>query len=223
MLLSFFLISIFTFISCERYPVSALTSIPSSISSWPTTWYLYDDEINTKGSYEPKVWDNSRFLELKNGSLSFKSTGAYQGRYCIKMEWYDASQNIVLPSGCFPYAGWALASTDPADIGSKNMTTSGYTRLEFEAKGSLSAGCIVKVEIPRHDGALDTDNILLYDGGPNRLTSVWKTFSIPITSRTTSNWGIQQYYVAIAMKRDSDSVSTNGGTIYIDNIRFVKD
>lgn len=220
MLLSFFLISTFTFMSCERYPVSALTDLPSSIDSWPTTWYLYDDEINTKGSYEPKVWDNSRFLEADNGSLSFKSKGAYQGRYCIEMVWYDKAERI--PSGCYPYAGWALASTDPADVGSKNMTTCGYTRLEFEARGVLSSGCNVKIEIPRHDSQ-DTDHIILSESGSNRLTSSWQKFSIPITSKTTASWGIQQYYIAIAMRRNTDSVLTNGGTIYLDNIRFVKD
>lgn len=216
--LSFFFMSLFVLVSCERYPISALTNIPSSIDSWPTTWYLYDDTINTKGSLAPRVWDDSRFLESGNGSLSFDcKESPYQGWYCIKMVWYDNPS--LIKSGCSPYAGWGLSATDPIDIGSKSMVTSDYTRLEFEAKGSLSSGCAVKIEIPRHD-SMDTDNIVIDNTGTNQLKSYWKTFSIPI-SKTKSSWGIQQYYIAIAMIRSSSYV-TNGGTIYLDNIRFTK-
>lgn len=218
--LSFFFMSLFVLVSCERYPISALTNIPSSIDSWPTTWYLYDDTINTKGALAPKVWDNSRFLEAGNGSLSFDcKESPYQGWYCIKMVWYDKPERII--SGCCPYAGWGLSATDPVDVGSKSMVTSGYTRLEFEAKGSLSSGCEVIIEIPRHDNSKITDNIIINNTGANQLKSYWQTFSIPITTKTTSNWGIQQYYIAIAMRRSSSYV-TNGGTIYLDNIRFTK-
>ncbi|MFA7074281.1 MAG: hypothetical protein WC234_03725 [Endomicrobiaceae bacterium] len=215
-ILFFFLISIFTFVSCEKYPISALTGVPSSIDAWPTTWYLYDDEINTKGSLEPRVWDDSRFLELGDGSVVFNCKDSYKGRYSIKMEWYDN-----LPPYCCHYAGWGLSATDPVDVGSKSMTTSGYTRLEFEAKGNLSSGCNVKIEIPKSSVG-DTDNIVISESGTNKLTAYWQTFSIPITSKTTSSWGVQKYYIAIAMRRDSDSVATNGGTIYLDNIRFTK-
>ncbi len=218
--LSFFFMSLFVLVSCERYPISALTNIPSSIDSWPTTWYLYDDEINTKGSLAPRVWDDSRFLELGDGSIVFDCRDSYKGLKSIKMEWYDKLS--TLPPGCCHYAGWGLSATDPVDVGSKSMVTSGYTRLEFEAKGSLSSGCNVKIEIPRHDSQNNTDNIVINNTGANQLKSYWQTFSIPITSKTTSSWGIQQYYIAIAMRRDSDSVVTNGGTIYLDNIRFTK-
>lgn len=57
-LLSVCLICMVCFLSCERYPIRTLLGLPDNIDSWPDPWYIYDNEINTKGSLEPFRWQD---------------------------------------------------------------------------------------------------------------------------------------------------------------------
>ncbi len=203
-ILTFCFLSVFLFASCERYPISALTGIPSTIDSWPYPWCLYDDEINTKGSMEPFVWPNSEFLRYGRGTLDFACRENPQsGTKCFKMTWIG---NVSVDN----YAGFGLMSTELAG-GTKDLSTSGYTSLKFYVRGYLYENCAVKIEIPN-----SSVYVTLI---PSNVSSSWQEIEIPITN--VSSMTAIEYYLAISMFAATGT--TNGGTIYLDNIRLCKD
>ena len=64
--------------SCERYPVRALLGIPDPIDSWPDIWYIYDDEINTKGSIFYIAYENEKpvaYLKVNIGEAQTEKQG----------------------------------------------------------------------------------------------------------------------------------------------------
>ena len=202
-----------SFISCERYPITDLHSIPSPVDSWPYPWYIYDDEINTKGRLAPVMFDDDAHtgdISVSENNLNFDyEHGAYRGRACIKFDWY--------PKNGKTWCGFGLPSTqDPEKpSSSKNMETSGYTKLKFFIKGWVSSGAEVLIEIPRNDyngnKIEPTDKVSI-----TNLTDTWTEMSIPL-NQTKNNWNTQKYYFAITIK------GANGATVYLDDIRFVKD
>lgn len=199
----------FSFISCEKYPISALTQLPSPIDSWPYPWYLFNDELNTKGSMEPFVWSNSEFLRYGRGTLDLASRETPQsGKCCIKMTWIGANIGSIPDN----YAGWGLMATELSG-GKKDLSTSGYTDLKFYLRGNLSENCSLKIEIPTYSISRTFTSA--------DISSSWQEIelSIPNVSIMTA----VEYYLAVAMFPTAAGQPTNGGTIYIDNIRFCKD
>lgn len=195
------------FVSCERYPISALTGLPSPIDSWPTpSWCLFDDEVNTKGSMEPFVWPNSEFLRYHTGTLDFACRENPQsGTKCIKMYWGGNISYNVLDN----YAGWGLMATEYAG-GKVNLSTSGYTSFKFYVRGYLYENCAVKIEIPTYGIQVTLT--------PSTISSSWTEIEIPIPDVTSMT--AVEYYVAVSMFAITST--TNGGTVYIDNIRLCK-
>lgn len=189
------------FTSCERYPISALVNDPGTVDSWPNPWVLYDDEINTKGDMEPFVWENSKFLEEGTGTLSFNCKDNPQsGIYCMKMTWNGKAGTIG------SYAGFGLKATQQSG-GTKNLSTSSYNYFRFYVRGTLYGNCELKVEVPNYS---ISETFTQYT-----ITSSWQPVDIRIPD--ISSMTNVEYYVAVSL-----SGLGNGGTIYLDNIRFEK-
>ena len=200
----------FVCVSCERYPLTDVVGLHPRVKKWPSVFYIYNDEIKTKGSFEPKIWAGSRFLQVPDDKdiLNFKCNEGALGAYCIKMSWNDNNP--------YQFAGWGLAVTE-YEGGHTDMSDSGYNCLEFYAKGYLTEGCVFEISVPSSGGSNDKKVITKSD-----LSSGWTKFEIPLTGKTTNYWNSMEYYISVNMYRENDSVQTGGGTVYIDNIRYCK-
>ena len=204
-----------SFISCERFPITDLHDVPKSVDAWPYPWYIYDDELNTKGLFSPVFFnDEADTGDFYPQNLSFDfSHGAYRGKHCIFFDWS--------PKNGKTWCGFGLATTEEPNNpnSSKDMSTSGYTKLEFYIKGNISQGAKVTLNIPRTDyngvSKTPTDCIDI-----TTLSNNWVKKTINLTQgRTKANWNTQKFYVGISISGEG----SNGATIYIDDIRFVKD
>ncbi len=212
-LLFCFVISL-SFVSCERYPITDIHSIPSPVNAWPYPWYIYDDEIQTKGLFAPVMFDDSAHTgDTVPADLDFDwNHGPYRGKACIKFDWY--------PKNGKTWCGFGLASTE--DVGnphsSKNMETSGYTKLKFFIRGTITSGAKVTIGIPRTDYNGDSQSPIDSEEITGISNDVWVEKTITL-NQTKSNWNTQKYYLSVTI----EGGSSNGATIYLDDIRFIKD
>lgn len=209
-LLSFCLICIICFTSCERYPVSALLGIPKKIDSWPDPWYLYDDEINTKGSLAPYRWEDSPYCaDWNKVLLDFSCTDhPKNGRKCMKLTWVG---NVNDPGKS--YFGFGLRATEYIG-GIVNLSTSGYESLKFWIKGNLYNNCSFEISIPKGENATWVKKGL----SATEVTPYWTEYTIQLPN--IEDMTEIEFDIAIALLADG---TTNGGTIYLDDIRFTRD
>lgn len=202
-----FFVCVVFFTSCEKYPVDALLGLNAPIAAWPDTWYLYDDEFNTKGNSEPYVWKDDPFCDSwNNATLDTKCTNAPQsGTRCIKFTWGGNSKS---PEKTF--FGFGMQSRNEIG-GIIDLTNSGYKWLKFYVRGNLYNNCVFNLSIP---------DKITYSVTSSEITSTWQEVEIDITGVQMDNL---KFVVGLALAVDKDGIPTNGGTVYIDNIRFTKD
>ncbi len=196
------------FVSCERYPIHALVGQPTKIDSWPNPWYIYDDQINTKGSLAPQEWSTDQYCDTWNKvNLLFDyKSGVKSGRNCILFSWVGNADN---PAKTF--FGFGLMARE--EVGGKiNLGDAGYTSLKFCLKGNLNYGCAFTISIP---GTSVSRAISAGD-----ISSSWQEFEIPMTAV-----GNVEYTIAFSLGLDGSvgATQTNGGTVFLDDIRFVKE
>jgi len=202
-LLSFCLLCMICFTSCERYPLRTLLGIPDRIDSWPDIWYIYDDEINTKGSLEPFKWETSTgCAEWEMADLRFDCTDNPKvGRKCIRLTWLGNSND---PAST--YFGFGLQSRE--QLGGKiNLETSGYTKMKFWVRGTLYANCSFEISIPGTSASKTFS--------ASEIKPYWEQHEIKID-------GVGEIEFDLGMSLISSGI-TNGGTVYIDDIKFVKE
>ncbi|MBO7610897.1 MAG: hypothetical protein J6T23_01655 [Elusimicrobia bacterium] len=216
-LLSFCLLGVVCFAlftSCERYPVRALLGIHDPIDSWPNPWYIYDDEINTKGSLEPYVFDhnpdgsvNEYCDSWDNVFLSFAWLDNVKvGRKCIKFIWRGNSLDTSVPKKTF--FSFGLQAREQLG-GVVDLTNSGYTKMKFWIRGNLSSNCKFEIGIP--------DTLVTKEFTSDKITSDWQEYEIAMNGA-----GEITFDLSMGMSLTSGDV-TNGGEIYLDDIRFVKE
>ncbi len=198
------------FASCERYPVRALLGIHDPIDAWPDIWYIYDDEINTKGSLEPKRWeDDPSCADWHKVDLDFACT--YQpkcGRQCVRFYWVG---NVADPDKSF--FGFGLMAREQVG-GVVDLSKSGYVYMKFWIRGRLYQGCKFRIEIPKKGGG----SWAYVEMSDSDVTSDWQEVSIQLTNIQDMN----QIEYDLSMALIADGV-TNGGTVYLDDIRFTKE
>ena len=209
-LLSFCLFCIICFASCERYPVRALLGIPDRFDSWPNPWYLYDDEINTKGSLEPFKWESyTGCADWDKVKLDFACrNNPKNGRKCMQLYWEGNSQDLSST-----YFGFGLMATEYTGR-TINLSTSGYTTLKFWIRGQLNANCSFTISIPKNEEQSWVFRTL----SNSEITQNWTEYTIqlPYIEDMTEI----EYDIAISLIADG---VTNGGTVYLDDIRLCKD
>ena len=205
-----FFVCVVFFTSCEKYPVDALLGLNAPIAAWPDTWYLYDDEFNTKGNSEPYVWKDDPFCDSWNNAVLVPDcTDAPQsGTKCIKFTWTGNSNNSEKT-----YFGFGMQSRNDMG-GTIDLTNSGYRYLKFYVRGTLNKNCSFHIEIPRSY----FDYVL--PNSEKEVTSNWQEIVINIQNKIPY-MGNLEYVIAFSLKAEGGV--TNGGTVYIDNIRFTKD
>lgn len=201
------------FASCERFPVSSLLGLPDPVGSWPDTWYLYDDELNTKGSMEPYVFNynpdgspNPYCDTWEHVGLSFKCIDyPKKGTKCIKLTW--VGNNLATPTNPRKtFFSFGIQARE--DLGGKiDLTNSGYTNLRFWVRGTLHKDCSFEIGIP---GTSTTVTI-----NDRQISSQWEEYILPV-----EGVGEIEYDLYMAIKTNG---VTNGGTVYIDDIRLTKE
>ena len=198
------------FTSCERYPIRSLLGLPKPIDSWPEPWYIYDDEINTKGSLEPKRWeDDPSCADWNKVKLNFDcKDNPKNGRKCLQFTWVGNVNDSS--SGFF---GFGLMATEyPGGI--VNLSTSGYANLKFWIKGTLYNNCSFKIEIPKHGGGSWVYKTL----SPTEVTPYWTEYTIQLPN--IDDMTEIEYDISMSLIADG---TTNGGTVYLDDIRFTRE
>ena len=208
-LLSIFFICFVFFTSCEKYPIDALLGLSDTIGAWPDIWYVYDDQFNTKGNPEPYVWKDDVYCDSWNNAVLVPDcTDAPQsGTKCIKFTWTGNSNNSEKT-----YFGFGMQSRSESG-GAIDLTNSGYKYLKFYVRGNLNKNCIFKVEIPKSYACTLSSS---------EITSDWQEFYIDLQDNSgRGKLNDLEYVIAFALKAEGGV--TNGGTVYIDNIRFTKD
>lgn len=211
-LLSFCLLFVIFFTSCERYPIRSLLGIPEQIDSWPDIWYLYDDEINTKGSLAPYRWEDSPYCaDWNKVKLDFACTShPKNGRKCIQFTWVG---NVNDPGKSF--FGFGLKAREYGQAYKYiDLSTSGYTNLKFWIRGNLYTNCTFEIKIPKTETTYWVEKKL----SDVEITSSWTEYaiSLPEIEEMTEI----EYDVSISLVTDG---ITNGGTVYLDDIRFTRD
>ena len=197
-----------SFVSCDRYPIEAIVGIPGRIDSWPNPWYIYDDQINTRGNMEPYRWVDDQWCASWNyAKVDFSCTsGAKSGHKCMYFTWIGDSTDT---SGA-TYFGFGLMAREV--LGEKiALGKAGYNNLTFYIKGSLNSDCAFVIEIP---GTSVSRTIYSTD-----ISSEWREIVVPMSLASSTE---VEYDIAFALKKLDGADKTNGGTVYLDDIRFVK-
>lgn len=204
------LFCVVSFISCDRYPVEAIVGIPGRIDSWPNPWFVYDDQINTRGNMEPFRWvDDPYCASWLYASVDFSHTGGVKrGNRCMKFTWVGDQTDT---SGA-TYFGFGLMAREV--LGEKMaLGKAGYINMKFWIRGSLTENCSFRIEIP---GTMSDNSATL---NSSQVTSEWTEVTVPLDIYPTEE---VEYVIAFALKPTDASLKTNGGTVYLDDIRFVK-
>ena len=218
-LFSFCLICLICFASCERYPVRALLGIPEQIDSWPDIWYLYDDEINTKGSLAPFKWERSTgCADWDKVKLDFACKyHPKMGRNCMQLTWVVNSND---PSSS--YFGFGLMAREYGQVYKYiDLSTSDYENLKFWIRGTLYNNCSFEISIPKNE----TEKWVIQTIKANELSSDWTEIVVSLKNVIDEMTKIE-YDIAISLVADvinGEPSITNGGTVYLDDIRFTKD
>ena len=201
------------FASCERYPVRTLLGIHDQIDSWPDVWYLYDDEINTKGSLEPFKWESyTGCADWDKVKLDFACRdNPKRGQKCVRLTWIG---NVNDPSS--GYFGFGLMATEYKG-GVIHLSKSGYVNLKFWIRGELFENCKFRMEIPRGEEA-GGGNWAYVELLKSDVTKSWQEVVVQLTN--IDEMDFIEYDIAISLIADG---MTNGGTVYLDDIRFTKD
>ena len=159
---------------------------------------------------EPKRWEDDPYCDDWNKvKLDFACTNSPKnGRKCVQFTWLG---NVNNPDKTF--FGFGLMATEKLG-GIINLSTSGYTNLKFWIKGTVYTNCTFRIEIPKRGGSgfwvrrdLDAE-----------VTGNWQEIvvSLPDIEDMTEI----EYDITIALIANG---TTNGATIYLDDIRFTKD
>ncbi len=207
LILAFF--CMISFVSCDRYPVEAIVGIPGRMDSFPNPWYIYDDQINTRGSMEPYRWlDDQYCASWDYANVDFSWTnGVKNGNKCMYFTWLGNSSDT---SGA-TYFGFGLMAREA--LGEKvALGRAGYNNLKFWIRGSLNSNCEFKIEIP---GTAVSRTV-----AASEISSEWQEIIVPMSS--IGSEVEVEYDIAFALKTVDGTVKTNGGTVYLDDIRFVK-
>ena len=225
-LLSCCFICMILLLSCDKYPINSLLNPHDPIGNWPNPWYLYDDQWNTKGTLEPYI-----FKDYPDGSpnpycdtwehvkLNFSCTDFPQsGISCIMFYWKGNSQDVSVPRKTFISFGMQSRIKLGETI---DISVSGYRYLKFYLRGDLYENCVFELSIPNKD-VPDTPWVK-YQARNTDITPYWKEITIELPEEKVSQMTNLEYCIAMALKIGDFSGITNGGTVYLDNIRLTKD
>ncbi|MDR1474734.1 MAG: hypothetical protein LBS38_03505 [Endomicrobium sp.] len=224
--ISLFIILVIVFIAgCEKYPVKDLLFPEvNDAKTWNNEWILYGGVDGIFGEdVRTNDWDPVKpltdYWERKRDDWDMNYTKEHHtGRTCIMMKWDGSVSNAYDPAFPDPvnYIGFylqsKLESRQPNIVGI-DISDGRYRYLEFWVKGYLMSGVTFKVTSDACNGEAGAQRY--YD-----LTDSWQRKQIPITTPkgADSSKGVVNI---ISFVLEAVAV-TNGGKVYIDDVRFTQ-
>ncbi len=215
-LLALFL-SMLSVYSCDKGPRLSRLYDPGTeeiISSGWGDWVIYDDMLKTRG-------DVNAFTEIQDLDFEYKDN-PYQGNRCIKFSW-DGSDIIDYADGTTQhnFCGFGLVvvpdasayNYDTTKMPGKDLTPGGYTKITFYARGTLSPYTTLRLESP--NGTYESTPPS--DAWEDQVTSSWKKYEFNVSAPLSD----VKEFVRIILKYVG-SGRGDGGTVYIDDIRYEK-
>ncbi|MCL2485111.1 MAG: hypothetical protein FWF00_05775 [Endomicrobia bacterium] len=227
-LLILFIPLLFVFAGCEKNPIGALlyNGVDQS-TGWPSVWTLYRNGnlMVSKNSYDIHTFTD--YWSDRKNQLNLVNYGQSRtGNRAIYMEW-DGSPSFDFKSGVRQtgYVGFWIYTenrsvgitlyTNP-DAVPPEVLVPAYNKMKFWVKGKLNYGVVLRVETA---GAASTDVSGapgVWESDPDIVDNVWREYSVDIK---------EFMYVKEAFKiilRNTKSLQSNGGYVYIDDIRFTQ-
>lgn len=227
-------VSTFSFVSCQRNPVDLLQDPypDSAIGNWSGVFVVYDDDLRTGGNVEFIPSD----LPPPDNQMAadFKTTleNPPEGIYCIQYHW--SGKDIYWDDPKVPFKGyehdwagmslivathWSLYDTTPA----RDLSPGGYTKITFKAKAVIANGTYVKFE-----GPLSTNVATPARGGTDylRLSNTdlveWNTYTINLSNNSLKK--VKDYFKIVIEypAGRSNGPYGDGGTVFVDDIRYTK-
>jgi hypothetical protein len=214
-LILFFIAVFIFFTGCDKNPVGALVYSNTGLSEgWPSEWVLYDDILKTRGSPSPDTYTD--YWNTRKSELSFEYRGErHSGSQSMRIKWDGSASRRYNPDGSLEpdahpwFVGIGIKSADP--LGGIFVPANTYTKLKFWVKGSLNYGVILKVEIP--------DAGAIYESSPGETFSDWREIECSIPHLNGIKYLIS---ISLSLADGSGNALSNGGEIFIDDIRYVK-
>ncbi|MCL2388806.1 MAG: hypothetical protein FWC85_00300 [Elusimicrobia bacterium] len=214
--------------ACDRFPLGRLLS-PSTYGTpeWGDVWPIYTDAIRTRGRL-----DATRFTNWADGAGSGRFAIGGGPRFgnlpSILFDWTGGPSNVYLHDGSLQqpaqtdWVGWGFEAPPPPGGGTPgyDYRPGGYTRLSFYVRGVLRAGVELIVE---------TGNTALPQGlrpfrtlDSTEVTNSWQEFHIDLTAWDPNVMTNVEYVVVFTLRNTLSAVQSNGGTIYLANIRLIR-
>ncbi|AKL97996.1 hypothetical protein [Endomicrobium proavitum] len=219
LLLALPLIMFFT-AGCENNPAGALIYNgvnDTDPASWASPFVIYaNGDIMTRvlpfsksvGAYT-NIWE--AYANATN-VLEAQYDGESHTRHkSIKMGW-DGSPSQVFDNGNTVYLATFWLPTSAGTSG-KDLTPGAYTKISFWVKANLYTNAQVSIKVLNNDNS---------GNSPYAVTSItalqdWTYYEIPLSPSPALTYT----YITVQMSPIAGNV-TNGGTIYIDDIRLVR-
>ncbi len=202
---------------CEKNPIDRLTN-PMPDGAVPDTsgiYVVYDDELKTGGGVAFTPGGENQTIDMENTDSPQLSKKA------IRYEW-NGGDVFHSTSPQHLYAGFILIVTpNIADLDAatgKNLSGPGYTRLTFQARGTLSENTVLWVEGPDDaSGGITPQKLII-----NNLSSNWTQYSMNIPAADFVN---VKDFLIVTFQFTQPPRTTNlggGGVVYFDDIRYIQ-
>ncbi len=205
---------LFTFAGCDSNPIGALIYPDvNNSTTWAKEWVLYDDDVKTRGSFDFPTYTDYWATRPSQLTLEYDKT-AHTGRRCILISW-DGSPSDAYDGQAFNqvgYVGFGLQSANP--VAGIDISPGNYRKLKFWAKGSLNSGVVLRVE---------TEGATEYDAGGTPgvwegvVSNSWQEYEV-----TLKQLSAVKDMFRVILKNTNDPNQSNGGTVYIDDVRFTQ-
>ena len=221
---------------CENNPAGALMYNGvnnSDPNSWANPFIIYSNgDLMTRvlpfakavGAYTD-IWvryaNTINVLDLQYAGVS------HSGHMSIRMGWDGSSGNLYqagdgpMASGS-PFTGAIFwLTTDPNDPSTgKDLTPGHYTQMTFWIKTQLFSNTVVQIVVLNNDAAGNSSYTPMANPITITQTQDWKQYTINLTPSPALTFT----YITVKLIPDPSSGSslTNGGTIYLDDIRLTR-
>lgn len=213
-------------ISCERNPMKRLSDpfAEGALNAWSGIFKIYDDDLITGG--------NVAFIPSdltppnNNMTIDFKNTedNPPEGIMCLKytwngqdLDWNGKNEHDWAGVSLIVATHWSLYTTTPG----KNLSAAGYTKITFKARADIDSSTYVKFE-----GPVSTTTTAPTRGGNRylRLNSAelsnWQSYAISFNTNDFKS--VKDYFKIVIEypKGIGSSLYGNGGTVFVDDIRY---
>jgi hypothetical protein len=220
--------------ACDRFPTDKLVS-PNvdGTTGWGSVWTLYNNTIQTRGNPGPIMFTN--WVVRDQGSVDMENSDEkWHGNRSIRVDWTGAD-NEWYSGGTATQASFGLEAR-PGEGGARpsyNFTPGNYTKLKFFVKGNLWDNVYLRVETGNNVEGINKPlavNVYPASAGspvglqdwPSPISNSWQEVEITIPPVQVDLMDAVEYVLVISLVNATEQPCT-GGTVYLANIRLVRE